>query len=158
MQLTILGVDPGEQTGVGIVRVGAQAPFRVEIATSMFARDFPNWVRNLLQTNAIDGFAIEDWTFYRGPRGKAGAAQAAFAVGRVVGALEGVGVQRWVELKRPTILSALGLKASADKAACEGAVRMLTDLKGNHNDHVWDAVAVAIAGAGRFNAVMAVGS
>lgn len=147
----ILGIDPGERTGVAVVRVDSQAPFRVGDAHAMPARLFPQWARHLLQTQCIDAFAIEEWQFYGGPRGRKGTAQAAFAVGRTIGALEGLGMTRWVGVPRPAVLRALGLPGNASKDRCRRVTQALTDLGGTHPDHVWDAIAVAIAGAGELH-------
>lgn len=155
--LTVLGVDPGEQTGAAVVRIGPQAPFLLTHAQTMPARLFPKYVRDLLQTITLDGFVIEQYQFFGGPRGRKGTSQAAFAVGRTIGALEAMGLTGWTAVARPDVLRALGLPGNASKDACRAAVRALTT---GHNGatgvttvHAWDAAAVAIAGAGRLEPV-----
>lgn len=154
---TVLGVDPGEQTGVAVVRVGPQAPFILTHAKALPARLFPEYVRELLQTSAVDVVAIEQYQFFGGPRGRKGTSQAAYAVGRTIGALEALGLTNWVAVTRPEVLRALGLAGNASKASCREVVRMLTtghnDARGFGSSHVWDAAAVAIGAAGRAEAV-----
>jgi Holliday junction resolvasome RuvABC endonuclease subunit len=145
----VLGVDPGQQTGVALLRVGPQAPLRVERQAAIADRDFPRWVRDCLQTTAIDVVVVESWLGYSGPRGRKGAAQTAYAVGRVIGALEALGVPEVIQMPRPSILAALGLKSNASKEQCQHMVALLTTQSGEMNQHVADAIAAGIAGSGR---------
>jgi len=154
MERVILGIDPGQRTGVALVRVGPRAPFRVLQAGSMASRNFPNWLRHVTQHYHPDGAAIEDWTWYAGKRGRKGAAQAAYECGKVIGILLAFGVERYVEVTRPAVLASLGLRSNAPKSSCMNAVQSLTDVAEGQNDHVYDAVATAIAGAGRFTELL----
>jgi hypothetical protein len=111
-------------------------------------------VRHVVATYHIDGFAVEGWQYYGTKRGVKGTAQAAFAVGRVVGALEAAGLERWVEITRPAVLGALGLKRNASKAVARGALKALTTMPEDASEHEWDAAGVAVAGAERFHEIM----
>lgn len=150
MALTVLGVDPGKQTGVACLEV-AGGRFKINALSVMRDDEFTTWMRNRMQMSAPDLVAVEDWSSYAGPRGRKGASQAAFATGYTVGTVlsAGLAADRLVMLPRPTVLAGLRLKPNASKAACREAVQLLLGLAGEINDHVADAAAVAIVGSGR---------
>jgi len=148
--LVVLGVDPGKRTGVALLEVAGNI-FRVNTLAVMESEEFLAWGRHLMQTSTPDIAAVEDWSSYTGPRGRKGAAQAAYATGYAVGAIlaNGLPRDRLVTLPRPTILAGLRLKPNASKGACQSAVCGVLGLRGEVNEHVADAAAAAIVGAGR---------
>ena len=156
MTLSVLGVDPGKQTGVVLLQIGPQAPFTVTTHRLMHAAVFGGWLRKRLETSVINLVAIETWQHFAGQRGVKGAAQAAYAAGRVRGAVEGAGIDgdRIIEVKRSDVLSGLGLSSNASKAKCAAAVRQLVAI-GAATDHEFDAAAVGIVGANRWQSIEA---
>lgn len=157
----VLGIDPGDPTGVAIVEVGAQAPFVVQQYAEVPAKGLHDWLANALCFNAGSGeqfphvIAIEDWRYYSTKRGRKGTSQAAFATGRVVGAVEATG-RDYVLVDRPDVLRGLNLPANASKKFCESAVRVWVGWqKGPKvSSHIIDAIAAAIAGANRNGLVL----
>ena len=147
---TVLGVDPGQRTGVAIVDVGPRAPYTVVTLATVADDQFVNWVRELTQESTPDAVAIEDWE-HQGPAKSHGAMYQGFNAGRCVGIMEAFGVSQVALLRRREVLTAFGVRT---EKALHHSVRYLTDLGERHATlHELDAIAIAIAGAGRFGPI-----
>lgn len=148
----ILGIDPGARTGLALVRVGPSGPHAVLRVCSVADDDVVHWMRQLFQSDAPDGLAIEDWE-HQGARRSRGAMHQGFHAGRCAGMGEVFGVTRIALVRRREVLTAFGVRT---EAALHDRVRLLSALGGRHaTTHELDAIAVAIVGAGRMGPLYA---
>lgn len=150
MNHLILGIDPGQATGLAMVFVGAQAPFKLHRYATVLAKDLAPTLREWFQSGALDGVVIETWEWQGAARGRR-IAETAEAVGYVRGIVATLRPQvPQAAIARTNVLAGLGLSARASKATCGQRVwTLLEDRTVELPEHVSDAAAAAIVGAGR---------
>jgi Holliday junction resolvasome RuvABC endonuclease subunit len=146
----VIGIDPGERTGLALVRVGATLPVVVLGTLECPLRAIRAALSELLGWNAkVDGVVVEGWE-YQGPERAKGCTAQAYAAGVCVGAALGWEVAV-VEIPRHDVLAGLKCRASAGKGVVQAAVLSFARFTSvlPKSEHTWDAVAAAIVGAGR---------
>jgi Holliday junction resolvasome RuvABC endonuclease subunit len=159
--MNVLGIDPGQQTGLALLTIGPQAPFTHRAMQVVTWPDpcVPPQVQiemRAVYANQIEALAaqaericVEGWE-YQGPARARGIASQAEAFGRIRGILW---PREIVRLRRTEVLAGLGLARNATKAAVRRAVVALMGgdaiIQRSWPEHAIDAAAVAIVGAGR---------
>lgn len=154
----VLGIDPGQRTGLALVEDGPKG-LRLHVTAESALDLMRERIVRLLNGLVPEIAAVEDWE-YQGPKRARGVAHQAYATGVAVGVLDGMGV-RVVTVTRTQTLAALGMRrgrggrfAKASKAAVAAWVRKLVPAISpevgaiERSEHEWDAVAVAVAGLG----------
>lgn len=145
--MLVLGLDPGKTTGAAVLRLGAAAPWPVERVAAIRDELLAPWLRQLVQEVHLDGAVLETYE-YQGRARASGIGPQAFAAGRCAGLLEALGVARVVCLRRREVLAGLGVQT---EDLCHRTVARLVSVRVGYEGtpHEWDAIAVAIIGAGR---------
>lgn len=145
----ILGVDPGQTTGLALIEC------RNTGATLLRAtREVPLLGWSVLDLGVDpDVVAIETWE-YQGQLRARGVAHQAYAAGVAMGRAHGHTI---VTMTRTQVLAAVGLqrgrsgrfKAVPKRMVAEWMAKLLGGEEAARSEHEWDAVAVAVAVAGR---------
>ena len=147
--MRVLGIDPGQQTGLVRLEEQPDGKFRL-LSARTCALD------QLIQSSAlapddVDLVVVEDWE-YQGPKRARGVPHQAYAVGYVCGVLAANGCTP-LRVTRTVVLSALGIPRAGKARVAAFARRLVTPatpelMASERTEHEWDAVAVAIAGLG----------
>jgi len=148
----VLGVDPGETTGVALIEERPDGSLHLHDTLLLGIASLPVIVRWV--NNRTDCAVVETWE-YQGPKRARGVAYQAYAAGRAVGVLMARGFVV-LEVTRTQALAAIGFTRGkkATKAAVAAWVRKLVPAispevgAAARSEHEWDAVAVAVAGLG----------
>lgn len=145
----MLGFDPGQYIGIARVHVGQT----IHVHACLTIRSMREFLASFGVVSHLCPPAAIEWWEYQGSAKSRGVPHQAEAAGRVAGFLDAHD-HPYVTVKRGEVLSALNLPRNANKNAVRQAVRALTTGVGPSNDHEADAIAIAIAGASRWEAKM----
>ena len=158
--MRVLGIDPGQQTGLAWIEESPGGTFSL-LGAQTVALDalIPVCVLSPAHS-AVDLVVVEDWE-YQGPKRARGVPHQAFAVGYVCGVLAANG-RTPLRVTRTVVLSALGIPRAGKARVAAFARRLVTPatpelMASERTEHEWDAVAVAIAGLGMYARQMLAG-